>query len=205
MKQTLTTLLITLLISSGASAQRIVGELEANTDMLMTPNDSALNRYDDDTKKEKKQVPVDISAWTIDAIYGNQTPTIVDTLAHQIQNHNLSEGKNGHYNPLGNLGSPRLNHIFMERRDIGGDFIFLRPFDQFFVTSDQFRYYDIPQRHLRLLRFEEHRRRPRTRRLHQQRESSGKLRWTLRLHVWSRLLRLTIHILHGLVGMDLIP
>lgn len=139
--KSLLTLLTTLAFCISASAQRIVGELEANTDMLMTPDDSLLNQSDD-VKKDKKEVPVDIRAWTIDGKYGNQMPTYVDTMAHQIQNRNLSEGVNGHYNSLGNLGSPRLNHIFMERSDIGGDFIFLRTFDQFYVAPDQFRYYN---------------------------------------------------------------
>ncbi|MBR1379630.1 MAG: putative porin [Bacteroidaceae bacterium] len=135
------TLLISLIICATASAQRIVGELEANTDMLMTPDDS-LNSPTDNKKKDKKEVPVDIRTWNIDNTYGNRQPTYVDTLAHQIHNHNLAEGINGHYNPLGNLGAPRLNHIFMERRNIGGDFIFLRTFDQFYVEPDQFRYYN---------------------------------------------------------------
>ena len=36
-----------------ASAQRIVGELEANTDMFMTPGDSLLEQEKEDGKKKK--------------------------------------------------------------------------------------------------------------------------------------------------------
>ena len=132
-------LFLTIVISLSASAQRIVGELEANTDMLMTPGDSTLSQRKDGEGKSK--VPVDVKAWTIDHTFGNRTDTFVDTLQHQFQNANLSEGINGHFSHLGNLGSPRINRIFMERKD-DDEFIFLRPFDQFFVPTDQFRFYN---------------------------------------------------------------
>ena len=122
-----------------ASAQRIIGELEANTDMLMTPGDSALNKGKD--SEGKPIVPVDVKAWTIDQTFGNRTTTFVDTLQHQFQNANLSEGINGHFSHLGNLGSPRINRIFLERQD-DDEFIFLRTFDQFYVPTDQFRFYN---------------------------------------------------------------
>ena len=115
-----------------ASAQRIIGELEANTDMLMTPGDSALNKGKD--SEGKPIVPVDVKAWTIDQTFGNRTTTFVDTLQHQFQNANLSEGINGHFSHLGNLGSPRINRIFLERQD-DDEFIFLRTFDQFYCTD----------------------------------------------------------------------
>ena len=132
----LSILFITALIPLFASAQRIIGELEANTDMSMVPGDSTNKE-----SKDKKLVPVDVYAWTIDETYGNRTPTYVDTLQHQFQNANLSEGINGHYSHLGNLGSPRINRIFLERKD-NDEFIFLRPFDQFYIQADQFRFYN---------------------------------------------------------------
>ncbi|MBR6894368.1 MAG: putative porin [Bacteroidaceae bacterium] len=132
-------LFLTVIISLSASAQRIIGELEANTDMLMTPGDSALNKGEDG--KEKPKVPVDVRAWTIDQTFGNRTATYVDTLQHQFQNANLSEGVNGHFSHLGNLGSPRINRIFIERQD-DDEFIFLRPFDQFYIPTNQFRFYN---------------------------------------------------------------
>ena len=112
-------------VSSIVSAQRIIGELEANTDKDMIHEDSL-----DQEKEHEKIVPVDIYAWNIDDIYGNRTPTVVDTLHHQFQNYGLNEGINGHYNHLGNFGSPRLNRIYTERTN-NEDFIFINPFDQF--------------------------------------------------------------------------
>ena len=119
-----------------ASAQRVIGDLESNTDKSMIPEDSV-----DDKKKENKIVPVDVRAWTIDEVYGNRSVATVDTMQHLFQNTNLAEGIRGHYNHLGNLGSPRLNRIFMERND-NDEFIFLRPFDQFYVPADKFLFYN---------------------------------------------------------------
>ena len=132
-------LFLTIIMALSASAQRIIGELEANTDMLMTPGDSALNKGKN--SEGKPIVPVDVKAWTIDQTFGNRTTTFVDTLQHQFQNANLSEGINGHFSHLGNLGSPRINRIFLERQD-DDEFIFLRTFDQFYVQTDQFRFYN---------------------------------------------------------------
>ena len=119
-----------------ASAQRVIGDLESNTDKSMIQEDSV-----DDKKKENKIVPVDVRAWTIDEVYGNRSVATVDTMQHLFQNTNLAEGIRGHYNHLGNLGSPRLNRIFMERND-NDEFIFLRPFDQFYVPADKFLFYN---------------------------------------------------------------
>lgn len=132
-------LFLTIIMALSASAQRIIGELEANTDMLMTPGDSALNKGKD--SEGKPIVPVDVKAWTIDQTFGNRTTTFVDTLQHQFQNANLSEGINGHFSHLGNLGSPRINRIFIERQD-DDEFIFLRPFDQFYIPTNRFRFYN---------------------------------------------------------------
>lgn len=133
----LSILLITIIIPVFASAQRIIGELESNTDMMLVPGDSTSEK----DSKDKTIVPAEVFAWTIDKTYGNRTLTYVDTLQHQFQNANLSEGINGHYSHLGNLGSPRINRIFLERQD-NDEFIFLRPFDQFYLQADQFRFYN---------------------------------------------------------------
>lgn len=125
-----------MLSSSPAYAQRIIGELESNADINRTLPDSSSRGG-----KEKVEVPVDIYAWTIDERFGNRIMTDVDTLHHQFQNNSLSEGINGHFNTLSNLGSPRLNRIFMERRQ-GEQFFFTDPIDQFFVTTDRFLFYN---------------------------------------------------------------
>jgi hypothetical protein len=137
-------LLVFLLLSSSAYSQRIIRELESNagSDFMMgAGGDSVFLDRDGHDEEEEIFVPVDVKAWNIDAKYGDVLPTYVDTLHHQYQNNNLSEGLNGHFNHLGNLGSPRINRVFMERRD-EHQFMFLNPMDQFFVDVDQYRFYN---------------------------------------------------------------
>ncbi|MBO4673494.1 MAG: putative porin [Bacteroidaceae bacterium] len=110
-------------------------ELETNTDLSMD------SRPDSASTKTKKVVPNDIRAWVVDEKYGNMTETYVDTLHHLFMNTDLPEGIEGHYNTLGNVGSPRMSRIFMER-PIMAEFMFTDPFDMFFVDTEQFRFYN---------------------------------------------------------------
>lgn len=129
-------LIIALASASSAEAQRIVSELESNTDMRMD------TRADSTTRQDKnKVVPVDIRAWTIDDKYGNTHDTYVDTLQALYMNADLPEGKEGHYNTLGNVGSPRMSRIFMERPQMS-NFFFTDPYDMFFVDTEHFRFYN---------------------------------------------------------------
>lgn len=91
--------------------------------------------------KAKAIVPNDVRAWTVDEIYGQRRETFVDTLHHMFMNSDLPEGAEGHYNTLGNVGSPRLSRIFMERPLIP-NFMFTTPFDMFVVDVEHFRYYN---------------------------------------------------------------
>lgn len=123
------------LFVSSSHAQRIISELETNSDMSMDA------RPDSAETKKKKIVPNDVRAWTVDEKYGNMTEADVDTLHHMFMNTDLPEGIEGHYNSLGNVGSPRQSRIYMER-PITPDFIFVAPFDMFFVDTDKFRFYN---------------------------------------------------------------
>ena len=119
-----------------AHTQRIISELETNSDLSMDARpDSA------ETKKKKKIVPNDIYCWTVDETYGNRTDTYVDTLHHLFMNTDLPEGLKGQYNTLGNVGSPRQSRIFMARPALR-NFIFTDPFDMFFVDTEHFRFYN---------------------------------------------------------------
>lgn len=139
----LSILVVVFALTSDVYSQRIVRELESNS------GDSFQGAFERDTigmgnedeEKENIKVPVDVKSWTIDGKYGNIVPAIVDTLHHQYQNNNLSEGMNGHFNHLGNLGSPRINRIFYERQD-EHQFMFINPMDQFFVDTDKFKFYN---------------------------------------------------------------
>lgn len=132
----LSILLLTLAFAITAHAQRIVSELESNTDTSMDARlDSA------STRDHNKIVPNDIHAWFIDEKYGNRIDTHVDTLQNLFMNSDLPEGKEGHYNTLGNVGSPRMSRIFMERPQMS-NFFFTDPFDMFFVDTEHFRFYN---------------------------------------------------------------
>lgn len=124
---------------TAAHAQRIVSELESNTDLSM---DSRPDSADTSSSKDKKKVvPNDVRAWHVDEIYGNITPTHVDTLHHMFMNTDLPEGLHGQYHTLGNVGSPRLSRIFMQRTDMP-DFLFTWAYDMFFVPTERFRFYN---------------------------------------------------------------
>ncbi len=130
------TLFFLTLFASVSHAQRIVTELETNTDLSMDSRPDSM-----ETKKKKKVVPNDIRAWTVDETFGNRTDTYVDTLHHLFMNTDLPEGIHGHYNSLGNVGSPRMSRIFMER-PVMRDFMFTLPFDMFYVDTEHFRFYN---------------------------------------------------------------
>ena len=117
-------------------AQRIVTELESNTDLSMDSRPDSAS-----TDKKKKVVPNDVVAWHVDEKYGNIIPTHVDTLHHLFMNTDLPEGIKGQYTTLGNVGSPRLSRIFMQRPPTP-DFLFTSPYDMFFVDTDHFRFYN---------------------------------------------------------------
>ena len=70
-------------------AQRIISELETNSDLSMDA------RPDSAETKKKKIVPNDVRAWTVDETYGNMTDTYVDTLHHMFMNTDLPEGIEG--------------------------------------------------------------------------------------------------------------
>lgn len=125
-----------LVFAVSAHAQRIVSELESNTDMRMDARPDSTSARD-----KNKVVPNDIRAWTIDEKYGNMRDTYVDTLQALFMNADLPEGKEGHYNTLGNVGSPRMSRIFMERPQMS-NFFFTDPYDMFFVPTERFRFYN---------------------------------------------------------------
>lgn len=128
-------ILSSLVINKGY-AQRIIGQLESNSDgSMMAPTDTL------EGKNKHVKSPTEVHARVLDDIFGNVKSIYVDTLSHAYQNNSLSEGMRGEYNTLGNLGSPRINRIFMEREQ-SNNFIFIDPFDQFFVSTEKFRHYD---------------------------------------------------------------
>ncbi len=85
-----------------------------------------------DSSKRNLKVPIEIHQWHIDELFGEVTPVNADTLQYMYQNWHQTEGMNGEYNTLGNMGSPRQSRIFFSR-PTNTVFDFLAPYD-YFVT-----------------------------------------------------------------------
>lgn len=131
------------LASQDLLAQRVLRDLESNADLGNMPSDTI------EGGKKKKQVPVDVVAWTIDPIYGRRQPVDVDTLQHDFQNHGYSEGLHGEMNSLGNLGSPRESRIFLDRGQ-QHDFPFITAMDQFIERPELYKYYNTKSPYMNL-------------------------------------------------------
>lgn len=88
---------------------------------------------------DKEGVPIGLSVWKIDQNFGDIVKAVADTLPHGFQNDAFTSGRNGEYNYLGNLGSPRLSRVFFDRNVMGDwnrQFIFSTPYS-FFLTGPQ--------------------------------------------------------------------
>ena len=82
-----------------------------------------------DSLGSDKEIPKGIRVWTVDERFGDTNAAVVDTLQHMYMNSTFTEGLRGEYNTLGNMGTARLNRIFIDRRNTQGNFIFTEPYD----------------------------------------------------------------------------
>lgn len=105
---------------------------------MYDPNDPMNPNRDmrDSTDVEIISLDPKLYQWHISSELGNIIPTPADTAFLQFQNTNLTEGINGHYNYLGNMGAPRLSRIFFERKAHSSS-LFLEPFDDFVKGTQQ--------------------------------------------------------------------
>lgn len=117
-------------------AQSLFGNLQ-DTNGQMSEKETLI--WGRDTTEDKVEIPIGSFAWTIDERFGNITPAVVDTIPQNFQNFNLTAGPTGQYNFLGNLGSPRLSRLYMERKPYG-NFIFADPFDYFYTQVGDFQF-----------------------------------------------------------------
>ena len=92
-----------------------------------------------DTLKNEKEIPEGIKVWTIDSRFGDRKAAVPDTLSHMFMNTVFTTGLRGEYNTTGNLGAPRINRIFTDRKN-EGQFIFTQPFDLFITPIGQFHF-----------------------------------------------------------------
>lgn len=94
------------------------------------------NPIDTTAVVDASTVPIGLSSWVVDERFGNMKSIPVDTLQFGFQNSNDMGGKTGHYTYLGNLGTPRISHVFFERKETTQEF-FTDPYDFSYKTPGQ--------------------------------------------------------------------
>lgn len=93
----------------------------------------------DTTKSDHKQAPRGMYVWTIDKLFGERTLVPRDTVHHLFMNQTFTTGMHGEYNTTGNIGAPRINRIFMDRKR-SQQFMFAEPYDFFLTPVSELRF-----------------------------------------------------------------
>lgn len=97
------------------------------------------DNLNDSTNVDIQSLPPKLYMWQLDELLGERTIIPADTANLNFQNTNLVEGMEGHYNYLGNLGSPRMSRLFFERTDYGPT-MFLTPMSSFYFRPSDFKF-----------------------------------------------------------------
>lgn len=96
----------------------------------------------DTTKyKSEKNIPIGQFQWVIEPRLG----TVIDaenndTVVHDFQKWNATDGYTGEYSYLANIGSPRLSRLYFNRDNTSDEFLFLQPFSFFRGSLQDFRF-----------------------------------------------------------------
>ncbi len=98
------------------------------------------NKVNTDSLGSDKEIPKGIKVWTVDERFGDRKAAVVDTMQAMYQNTTFTEGLRGEYNTLGNLGSPRIARIFIDRRNTQGNFLFTEPYDNIVTPVSGFHF-----------------------------------------------------------------
>lgn len=84
---------------------------------------------DTTSTRGEREIPIGIFQWRIDPILGTVIPSENnDTVVHLYSSYNNTAGYNGEYSYLGNVASPRLSRIYLNRDNDEAPFLFLTPF-----------------------------------------------------------------------------
>jgi len=135
MKETLTTLLIcaaTLPVAAQTDYNSI------NEDGDFRP--ASERKVNPDSLGSNQEIPKGIKVWTVDERFGDRQEATVDTLQHMYMNTTFTEGLRGEYNTLGNMGSPRIARIFIDRKNSQGNFIFTEPYSYINTSVSDFHF-----------------------------------------------------------------
>ena len=135
MKKIITTTLMLCAATVSVVAQT---NFENNEDSQFRPLTG--NKVSPDSLGSNQEIPKGLKVWTVDERFGDRLEATPDTLQHMYMNSTFSTGLRHEYNTLGNLGSPRLNRIFIDRRESTGDFLFTDPYDQIITPVENFHF-----------------------------------------------------------------
>lgn len=91
-----------------------------------------------DSTVTDRSVPRDVKMFHVGTTLGNIIPIETDTAVYNFQNLHLTDGVNGEYNHLGNMGSPRQSRIFFNRRE--GQFVFTDALDYFLISPGEYNF-----------------------------------------------------------------
>ena len=96
-------------------------------------------KHNADSLGTDKEIPKGIKVWTVDERFGDIRNAELDTVPHMFMNTIFGTGLRGEYNTLGNVGTPRINRVFIDRQD-DGQFLFTQPYDYFVKPVSTFHF-----------------------------------------------------------------
>lgn len=96
-------------------------------------------KHNTDSLGTDKEIPKGIKVWTVDERFGDIRKAELDTVPHMFMNTIFGTGIRGEYNTLGNIGTPRINRVFIDRQD-DGQFLFTQPYDYFVKPVSTFHF-----------------------------------------------------------------
>lgn len=124
-----------------AQTQRQTYSPEGDESGRIETGNSRMSWGRDTTRTRKSEVvPIGVKQWRLEERLGTVIPAAnTDTIVHLFQFWNDTQGLNGEYSFLGNLGSPRISRIFQNRSD-ASQHLFLQPYDFFLRGLRDFRF-----------------------------------------------------------------
>lgn len=96
-------------------------------------------KHNADSLGTDKEIPKGIKVWTVDERFGDIRKAELDTVPHMFMNTIFGTGLRGEYNTLGNVGTLRINRVFIDRQD-DGQFLFTQPYDYFVKPVSTFHF-----------------------------------------------------------------
>lgn len=129
-------LVIMLFCAFGAMAQ---SNTTISEEMLESIDPTMLTGLQDSSNVEIISLPPKLRMWNITETLGDIVPVETDTVTLMFQNTNLNDGLRGHYNHLGNMGSPRLSRVFLDRKPASSA-LFLDPYNMFITQPNEHKF-----------------------------------------------------------------